>query len=81
MTNDKNLVIEFLKKNNGLVSTSAMTREGLNLIAPPMVSNKELLLGRHIEKRTYYYGLPHLKENLDIDVRWLIDPIIKKGDK
>ena len=77
---DEDLVLQNLKENNGYLSQGRIDRLGFLSVAATMVSNKELLFGRSTEDGTYYFGLPELKRNKLIEVRWLKNPIMTKAD-
>ena len=67
-------MIPLLEKNNGYLSSSEVYRSGLADEAKEMLRSGDLLLGRSVSDGTYYYGLPNLKVNKDIDIRWIKKP-------
>ena len=76
----EDVLINLLKKNHGHLSGSWLHRAGLLDQAVSMLADGELLLGRSMKDGSYYYGLPELHDNLDIDIRWLSKPILKLKD-
>ena len=77
---EKDLVIQALEQNSGILSQARISRLGLQPVASSMVDSGELLLGRCLEDGIYYFGLQSMKTNRSISVRWLKKPIIKKED-
>ena len=80
MVNNENEVLSLLESHSGYLSCSRMIREDLNKAAAEMVYEKKLLFGRSFKDGTYYFGLPSLKEEVFIDIRWLKEPLIRNKD-
>ena len=77
---NNNKVLNLLESHSGYLSSSRMIRENLDKVAAEMVYEKKLLLGRSFKDGSYYFGLPSLKEEVFIDIRWLKQPLIRNKD-